>query len=178
MKGKEKRYCVLISVIFLILSCERPPDYDLTPKISFKNIEKYVIIGKLSLAKQDSVVVTLSFEDGDGDLGMDASNVGESPYVDFYERNYHAVLYKKVKGVYEEVKGLDGQAVSDGGVFPQLVDKEGPIDGDLNYHILISHNNAQVLEAFDTLRFDIFIIDRALNRSNTITTTEFIYKNE
>ncbi len=178
MRDKVKRYCTFISLIFLILACERPPDYDLTPKIAFKSIEKYVIIGSLSLAKQDSVVVTLSFEDGDGDLGMDANNVGTEPYVNFYERNYHAILYKKVKGVYEEVKGVDGEVLEYGGVFPELIDEQGPIDGNLNYHILISHNNAQVLEAFDTLRFDIFIVDRALNKSNTITTSEFIYKNE
>lgn len=179
MKDKLKKYRIFISIIILfICSCQRPPDYDKIPKIEFKSIQKSVIFSQVSLSKQDSIVVTLSFEDGDGDLGMTTDQVNKNPYVGFYERNYHATLYKRVKGVYKEVFDLEGNTLKYGGFFPPLVDKEGPIDGDLNYQILISHNNAQILEAFDTLRFEIFIIDRDLNQSNTITTGSFIYKNE
>lgn len=179
MKDKVKKYCVLISIITLfICSCERPPDYDKTPKIEFKSVQKVVNIGDISLAKQDSVTITLAFQDGDGDLGMSTENVGTEPYVDFYKRNYHATLYKRVKGIYKEVFSLEGEPIEYGGVFPPLVDQDGPIDGDLNYHIIISHNNAQILEAFDTLRFEVFIIDRDLNQSNTVVTDFFVYKNE
>lgn len=179
MKDKVKRYYIFIGIILLfICSCERPPNYDKTPKIQFKSVEKSIIIGDLSLSKQDSVVITLGFQDGDGDLGMSTDKVGTNPYVDFYKRNYHATLYKRVKGIYQEVVDLDGNSIEYGGVFPPLVDQEGPIDGDLNYHILISHNNAQILEAFDTLRFEIFVIDRDLNQSNTVVTDFFVYKNE
>ncbi|MCP4522305.1 MAG: hypothetical protein GY827_11545 [Cytophagales bacterium] len=167
-----------ILLVSMLLSCERPPDYSLTPEISFKDIQKEVVIGSLSLTKQDSVTITLRFQDGDGDLGMNTEEVGTEPYIDFYERNYHATLFKKVQGVFEEVKDEDDNSIEYGGVFPRLIEEEGPIDGDLNYHILISHNNAQILEAFDTLRFEVFIIDRELNQSNTVTTGEFIYKNE
>lgn len=57
-----------------IASCVSPPDYPDTPEISFKKIESTRIVKQTG--SYDTVSVTISFKDGDGDLGLDDSDTG------------------------------------------------------------------------------------------------------
>ena len=58
--------------------------------------------------------------------------------------------------------------------FPRLL-PEGlsPIDGDLNFALTLLPSS--LLKPSDTLRFDVNILDRELNRSNTIITDHIVF---
>jgi hypothetical protein len=63
--------------ILLILACTQPPDYPKEPRIEYIGINKKVITQGSRSATADTLVVTFSFTDGDGDLGSegDARNI-------------------------------------------------------------------------------------------------------
>ena len=113
-----------------------------------------------SSAYGDSVTINIKFQDGDGDLGIandDTSSNGD---------NYLIDIYSMENGVYQKLNfdpSFDGQ-------FPKLTTDNtvGPIDGTLSRSIFIYQLSP--IHPNDTLRFDIKILDRAQNESNTITT--------
>jgi hypothetical protein len=63
------RYSIQISfiaAIFILVACHRPPEYADTPRIAFE---------RLQLTDTSSLVLTFSFRDGDGDIGLDGDRV-------------------------------------------------------------------------------------------------------
>jgi hypothetical protein len=56
-------------------ACFNPPEFPVTPQIEFESI-RYKEVGTGSDAKFDSLILTLSFKDGDGDLGLAADEIG------------------------------------------------------------------------------------------------------
>jgi len=60
----------------LIGSCFDPPEYSNTPQIDFESVQ-FKQVGTNS--DMDSLIVTISFKDGDGDLGL-GSNETDEPY--------------------------------------------------------------------------------------------------
>lgn len=62
----------LIAILF-IASCIKPPDYPDEPVIEF------VSVGKTSLLQNtDTTLITISFTDGDGDLGLEDSETDKN----------------------------------------------------------------------------------------------------
>ena len=83
-------------------------------------------------------------------------------------------MYKKEAGIwvfidFEEIGSSPFHAR-----FPRLL-PEGlsPVDGELNFALTLVPSS--LLTPNDTLRFDVNILDRELNRSNTITTDHIVY---
>ena len=62
--AKLVAYCILLSVLFY--SCFRPDDFDDVPRISFVSLEFKPVAGNIP----DSLILTIDFQDGDGDLGL------------------------------------------------------------------------------------------------------------
>lgn len=77
-----KAHSLLLFVFSILLwSCFDSPDFSAVPKIKFEDI----YFGKSrNEFNPDSLVISISFEDGDGDLGMPA-NYREEP---FHEQNF------------------------------------------------------------------------------------------
>ncbi len=65
-----------VSILTIITSCTEAPEFPDTPKIEFKDVI-FKDIGSNSDA--DSLIIFIDFEDGDGDLGLDAEETS-SPY--------------------------------------------------------------------------------------------------
>jgi hypothetical protein len=163
-------------------SCEliTGPNFPDTPEISFRDIRKFRITDRLGNAN-DSISVALKFKDGDGDLGMAAEEIGQPPYQREIQNpdgtvtpnpryfNYHVKAERLVNGEWvEEVftPTLSGQ-------FPILNEgKKGPIEGTLYYGIRFPLNPTS--PANITYRFEVFIYDRAGNRSDPVPTSEII----
>lgn len=57
-------FIVIIPVLFIATACYRAPDFPEVPEISFNDIKFY------DTPSQDSLVLTINFQDGDGDLGL------------------------------------------------------------------------------------------------------------
>src|SRR4051812_34423285 len=75
---------IVILSLFLILfgSCFNPPEFPVTPSISFAGKPVFKDVADPSIP--DSLIITLKFKDGDGDLGLSATE-NDSPY---HEVNY------------------------------------------------------------------------------------------
>ncbi len=66
------RSLILFSVMGLVIfSCFDPPTYSPIPSIDFGSI-KFKEVGDVS--EPDSLIISLNFKDGDGDMGLDASS--------------------------------------------------------------------------------------------------------
>ncbi len=161
-------YIVIFSVTLLIVACEKVPKYSKTPEISFDSfsIERNVFNVDNS-STVDNVTIKLNYKDGDGDMGLTNEELGSSP------SNYIIDLQVKKNGVFTTLDlnpRLDGK-------FPKLSTDNvvGPIDGILSNVIIIPQSFPFVPN--DTIRFDIKIIDRAGNESNSITTPFIVVYN-
>jgi hypothetical protein len=165
-----------------LFACEiiNGPNFPDKPKIFFRDIRKFRITDPLGNSN-DSISVALKFQDGDGDLGIAAEEIGQPPFEKDIQNpdgstspnpryfNYHVRGFRQVNGEWVEeefIPTLSGQ-------FPILnTGKEGPIEGTLYYGIrfpLTPSSPANI-----TYRFEIFIYDRAGNRSDPVTTEPVI----
>jgi len=75
---RDLKFLVAIFAGIIIMSCERPPDLPDRPSIEFENID----FNRSGGGGQDSLILTIRFEDGDGDLGL-GENDNFPPYHEF-----------------------------------------------------------------------------------------------
>ncbi len=164
----KPHFSVVVLLIGLNLGCKKLPEYAIEPEISFNRIEVFRdYYSPNALTIGDSVIVTVNFKDGDGDLGIPYDDITTS------DDNYFLEMEKMVNGTFEE---LDfGPGFTFNGKFPQLAPSNviSPIDGELDYSIFLYHSAFSIN---DTLRFTIYIVDRDNNKSNTVVTDDFIVK--
>lgn len=208
-------------------SCLTPPTFPVTPEIGYQAVTFQK--GETSL-DGDTLALTITFQDGDGDLGLRPNvDVGEPynslfywlkgdgellqysdrhtppfdtlppyafPYyctsyvVDeadtFYvtqnefHNNIFIKFFVKKNGVYDEfdwVTEFDpicGESFN--GRYPLLgtIGREKPLEGKLKYKM--SSAGFELLFRQDTLKLEVYIYDRALNKSNIIETPDFVLK--
>ena len=68
----------IIMLLLFAVSCEKPPELPSNPRIEFVSVEFKVVEGG-----QDSLIVSITFEDGDGDLGLSQDET-LPPYNEFF----------------------------------------------------------------------------------------------
>lgn len=159
--------------------CITPPNYSDTPEIEFQRISIKSIIQKGSPI--DSVNITISYRDGDGDLGLGQNDTlpPYNPRLPDKTPNPNTLNYfcqaqiRQPDGTYlnysppgDAVNGFNGR-------YPNLTpatqgDRAAPLRGEIYYFIPFSPIGSPPPGTI--LRFKISILDRALNRSNEVTT--------
>ncbi len=209
-------------------SCYKAPEFANEPEISFNNI---VFSKGTEELEPDSLILTINFKDGDGDLGLRSEGTDtREPYNDlwyfikddgsfvtlsdrgtpgfeslppyefpyyctdylinendtFYiERNefHHNIKVKffvKKDGQYTE---FDFQTAFDpicgesfDGRFPLLnnINRDRPLEGKLKYKM--ESVGFEFIFRLDTVMLEVFIYDRALNKSNVIQTPDFVLR--
>ena len=70
---------VLIALCILLQQCVQPPNYPIEPVIQYIGLSKTQM--KQGTGYQDSLFVTFSFTDGDGDLGYPATDPTPSVFI-------------------------------------------------------------------------------------------------
>ena len=77
---------LLVVVIFAIVlnSCFEAPTYPTTPEIEFKSIQFIDVPDTPTATPPDSLILTIKFKDGDGDLGLDTQGEDEIRYADHF----------------------------------------------------------------------------------------------
>ncbi len=163
-------YFLLLGVALAFWACINEPNYSDTPEIRFIDNYRYTLeagrgVGK---SKRDSVVISVFFKDGDGNLGNDipvpkgdsaryASNGGWG--------NYRIRTFRLESGKYIE-RQLDVNRTL---YFPDLLRKKpkGPIEGPLDFSTTFQYGT--VFKIYPT-KFKITIRDRSLNQSNEVET--------
>jgi hypothetical protein len=154
------------------------PDFSLRPTIEFRrNVVDRGALDPVLGNRVDKLTIVIHFEDGDGDLGLTSEDRQTEKFQQTnpdgtpnkYYFNYYASILRKVNGSFVR----DEASVPYSGAFPPLKPdgKPGPIEGELEYSILFPLLSTP---PNDTVKFEIFIIDRDLKESNTILTDEVV----
>jgi len=151
----------IFSVMSLLLGCYKEVSFDVKPVIEFRDLRKEIRIDQFSGTKKDSVILTIKFQDGDGDLGLNEKEKAVAQEKNEY--NYIIRLFRQKKGGFQEFV----PDVPYSGFFPRLKSdgKTGPIEGSLDYSVDFPHPFTPVK---DSLKFQITVRDRAGNISNTV----------
>lgn len=215
-----KRIIVYTGIIsfFALSFCTRPPELPVVPKIDYEYIQFKEVEGP------DSLILSVFFQDGDGDLGLTSYDIyepyqaydpvldqngdtiyyGDSPdmppynpldyiitrdddgnpqdtvWVELNPDHYNIFVrfYEKKNGEYEEFdwrqppyyQTFDGR-------FPLLNTKIEdqrlvirPLEGSLRYGMTSS---GWLFLFRDTMKIEVMIQDRALNKSNVVSTPDF-----
>jgi len=162
-----KIFTAVILIAVSVLSCKKTKDYPIEPVIGFKELKKFT---DATTSIDTGLVLTFSFTDGDGDLGYRSGDT-LPPFNSSGE--YYSNLILKFYYM-------------DNGTFTELISSAGPppyripaiesnehskaTAGDLIVDIELAGLGDIIPE--DTFRFEIYVTDRALHKSNTITTSE------
>ncbi|GAA4047300.1 hypothetical protein GCM10022409_36880 [Hymenobacter glaciei] len=169
-------------------SCLKAPDFPLEPTITFNSLKKTYEAPRMPGATPaDTLEFAIDFQDGDGDLGLDADDAAIPPYNSptgghnnlSTSNNYFIQPFKRVisGGIPTFVPfytpgGFPGEY---DGRYPRLETttdaKPAPLKGTLRYKLRLPLNRTSY-SANDVLRFEISIMDRAMHQSNAVTTTE------
>ena len=163
---KLRWYLLIFFVALLAYACRKPDVYPLEPVIIFKNI--YTKIN--SQGYDEKMTVLLNFTDGDGDVGYKDPGQNGLPYDDptsKYYDNYIAKLFQFKNGAWVEYPTISPL----GGRIPYLtpIGKNKALNGEIACDIDVPPKSEN-----DTFRLDIFIYDRTLQQSNTVTTSEVV----
>jgi hypothetical protein len=156
---------ILLFLSFLLsqTSCLEKVDYPDEPVIEFIGFYQADWVNPA-----DSVgVIKISFTDGNGDLGLDPADTFGIKAVDSaYYYNLFIDHYEMQNGEFV----LTTPATPNHVRFPTLSDNEGdPLEGDMDIGVFADPTNS-----FDTVKWEVYIVDRAYNRSNVISTEEVI----
>ncbi len=172
LKNKKATMFKNIFNIFLIsislFSCIQKPNFPFEPSISYNKISNTNVLDVFSSSGnrkvfKDSVSISINFKDGDGDLGVSETQKDELTKKN--EFNYIVKRFLRVKGKYVEYDPL--VPLSGNFITLKSGSKAGPIEGILNYNIDF---NPVIGLKKDTIKFQIQILDRAKNSSNTVMT--------
>lgn len=162
---KNKYLYAAILIIFLY-GCIKPGDTPDIPAIKYKD---FVTFGK------DSAYFYFTFKDGDGDIGLDNGDTN-APFNSgskYYDNLIMTYYYKETDGSFH--KYFNPQpTVNDTQTFKYRIPNITPVgqnkilDGEIRVWIDWPYS----FFGHKTIKFDAFIYDRALNKSNVINTSE------
>ncbi len=120
-------------------------------------------------ATEITLDLDIGYTDGDGDLGFFPGNT-DSPYFNIY-----VDYYEKLNGQFRKVKNITpdiGDTINFHGRLP-LINNENPVPlkGTITYSIPMQSGP----KYSNTFKMKVWLLDRALHKSNTIETPEIIY---
>ncbi|SHI88651.1 hypothetical protein SAMN02745146_1804 [Hymenobacter daecheongensis DSM 21074] len=166
-------------------SCISPPNFPTTPSIEFKDMTVTRVDDGV-LTAYDRVTITVSFQDGEGDLGLRKEDkTDDSPYRQYLadgspNRNYNNYFlvpyYRTSDGQYAPVEFGNAKNIYIS-TYPPLDPaggKAAPLKGDLTYttEIPVDGNFTPIKQGQD-IRFELSIMDRGLHESNKIVTPSY-----
>ncbi len=172
----------------VLTTCISPPSFSLIP-----SIKEGQALRAAESSNIDAVIISFSFEDGDGDIGlsdMDSlppfsqmvceDNINsincplENQISNRFRFNYFLTIFKlNDEGLFEEVIFPDNTNYN--GRIPRLPDNDAsiaqPLSGNIRFTISLLYDFAtSPINSGDVLAFEIQIADRALNLSSIIRT--------
>ncbi len=163
-------YKKYIGFLFLVVlsGCVEIPKYDDTPVIYYNGVDQYTEIDDNNKKVRENILITINFEDGDGDLGASSAERLDEAFTARYGNwgNYELVTVRKnLDGTWTESILSEDQVKW----LPLLKPdgKSGPLKGKLDLAVSYLYANSTVPI---TLKYKVRIRDRALRVSNQIET--------
>lgn len=162
--------------------CLSEPSYSTTPSISFESIrkERYIING----SPIDSVYITINFQDGDGDLGVTATEATSTPYNKrFNGANFYVTPFLKnsITNKFDSLKILRPDLYLTKSSYYDRFDhlstttdnRASPLRGTLVRRYGFAYGDQYLPN--QEAKFTVSILDRALHQSNEIETTSILF---
>lgn len=162
-------------LLLIIVSCQKYEEYPLEPRVEF--VEFLMLRDAQGIDQRG--ILRLSYTDGDGDIGLTTDDT-----VAPYDYNLFIKYFEMQNGVFKEIFLITSRVVNDttivydtatfNGRIPILTPagKNKAIRGEIDDTLFV--NNP--LSNFDTIKFEAYIVDRALNKSNTVSTPPILVK--
>ncbi len=166
--------------LLLMFACTSEPDFDFVPSIGFNGIQLITTEtqGLLGISKKDSVIMTVDFQDGDGDLGFtpeELAKLTKPPGDSLQTFIVNIWVSKNGKFVRSNPKEKFGGNIP---IRFKQGSKPGPIEGTIDYSATFDYKIFTGIPFLtgkrDTIKFEIQIKDRALNVSNKVETTPIV----
>lgn len=174
-KNKGMKNWLLVSILILLVasSCKKYEEFPPEPSIEFLD---FATIRDFDGIDQRGIL-KIGYTDGDGNIGLNDEDT-VAPY-DFnlfikYFELQNGIFKEVVNPVYVNDSTVIYDTINFNGRIPILtpVGKNKAIRGEIEDTLFI--NNP--LSRFDTLKFEIYIVDRDLNKSNIVETPAIIIK--
>lgn len=152
------------ALVVLVSGCRHEEKYSVVPHIEFVSLEKI----DNGTGVDSQAELTISFQDGDGDIGLNETDRNPVFNVDSpYYYNFFIYLYEKIDGEWvlmELPTPLHARV-------PHL-SEEVPesIEGKLSIQTYINNPYSP----HDAVRLSCYLVDRALHHSDTIFTPEIV----
>jgi hypothetical protein len=164
--------CLLLAIVY---ACVKTEPVSPVPHITFISFQLRDAYDSLENKIKIGTLV-FSFIDGDADIGIES----EFDTNGFHSYNYNVFLlpFKKVKGVYLKID-IDTNSK----VFPppfyrisydpklDRVGQNKTIKGTISIDIPY-----EIIPSYDTLKYEFYIVDRAMNKSNVENTTDIGFR--
>jgi hypothetical protein len=168
---------VIFLLVLLSFSCRKLEEYPIEPIIVFQNFELLV---NTQSGISERGVLTFSYTDGDGDLGLDQGDT-LAPYHPQGDYYYNLLIsyFEMDHGVFKEIPLLSWNNTTQqydtltfNARMPLFLpkDKQQGIKGFVSDTLYV--NNPLALS--DTIQFKVKIIDRALHTSNEVNSPPIV----
>ncbi|MCE6989416.1 hypothetical protein [Dyadobacter sp. CY323] len=152
-----------------LTGCVDIPDFDDAPKIYYNGVDQFTEVNDSTGRKiREKVIITIDFEDGDGDLGASDLERSDSSFIRKYGTwgNYELITARKGAG------GQWTESVLAEDQFKWMPilkpdGKPGPLKGKLDLNTSFLYGNSTIPI---TVKFKVRIRDRNLHVSNQIET--------
>lgn len=167
---RSNAFVILAILLLAIFSCKKPESYSEIPEISFKDIRIENTYDTLD-NQIKRVFLTFYVIDGDGDIGLDTSE--HYPPYDTSSVYYHNLFineFEKIDGIYEPIDLTVPLFYR----IPNIVQKGK--NKTLKADVIIKLDYT-LPSLYDTIKYEFFIYDRALHKSNTVSTPDIILNN-
>lgn len=154
---------VILGLTFVMASCLKPEKFPPEPSIGFKSFD----------ILSDSANLTITFQDGDGDIGLDEGDT-IAPYdtSSIYHFNLFAQYWEKDDAL-GWIQGLDflGNPIEFKYRTPIITPsgQNKALKGEIQMTLEPFFYNLGSTES-DTIKYRIMLVDRALNESNWVET--------
>ena len=162
MKSWYKYLAILILITACFQSCSKKEEYPIIPEIEFLGMTK---LYDPVLQRYDRGVLAISFKDGDGDIGLFDFQTAPP-----YDYNFFVKYFELQNG--SEIRVIINDSSFFNARIPVLTPDgsvkaiKGEIEDTLNIFNMFS--------PFDTIKFDVYLVDRELHKSNTVSTGWFL----
>ncbi|OFY67671.1 MAG: hypothetical protein A3H98_03810 [Bacteroidetes bacterium RIFCSPLOWO2_02_FULL_36_8] len=159
-----------LTIFIVTTSCIETPDFSVIPALKFEKIE----VLRNNQGIESVVKVTLSFTDGDGDLGYPTDQIGDA--------DIFLTKFRKVKGNFIEMKIDTGSFPDTNSIaepyefrLPEGISKPGvkrQVEGFIDVFDIFANDTR--LSVNDTILFEVEIQDLAKHISNRVRTSEVV----
>jgi len=166
MKLNTKIHLIVAILVLVVLSsCVKEEHYPIEPVLKFAG---FGVIKDVN--DKDSVgVLTVSYTDGDGDIGLYDYDTLEP-----YRYNYYLRFFQMHNGEAVEIMPVD-TSVSFNGRIPLLTPtgRNKNISGEISMFMDLFYARPLFLNDTIDIKFEVYIKDRAMHTSNVIETPLF-----